>query len=770
MPPMPRQLFHILQTVERPGNYYATGIIETFPPLIEIEGVGRVSLPLLPTQIEPLVAAAERAPYGRGQETLVDVEVRRTWQIDASRITLGGKHWQATLDSIVNQATQGLGVDGQVEAELYKLLVYDTGSFFVSHRDTEKAAGMFATLVIVLPSSYSGGELWVRHQQQEAKLDLHCTDPSEIAFAAFYADCQHEILPITEGCRLALIYNLIRTNKKLPLPTPPNYLHEQDKVAILLRQWEAQLNMENPEHLQKDDEDEELIPEKLVYLLEHAYTQAELSFAALKNADAAIADVLVAAAGQAACDIYLALVSIEESGQAEYTGYGKHRYEEVLEEGEVYDRTETISNWRRPDGSEPLLPELPIAEYECGPPNAFANMEPDNVQFHEATGNAGASFERTYHCAALVIWPHSRYLAVINQVGLDGTLPILQDLCQDFAAADDKSPHSSYWQDAHRLAGYMLRDRLSGCLGSQRSADTRLQMFLECLYCLQDSQHVAQFWTLFAEKGLGNKADCASLIQISKLLPWQQVVDGLTCAISVSTAKHALEACAALLLGFSQARPDSAGDLSPAAHVLFQGLPGDAARYAHLPPWQQGRIPVSHGLVADILLGFSGIEASLAETTLDYLLAWPNTYSMDTLLAPVALSLTATTASRDLPVAIRLRDEVIAHLQTRIAQDLTAPTNWRRDSQLNCTCKDCTELRLFLDDPNEATWRFKAAEDRRGHITQTIQKNHCDVDQKTEKLSRPYSLICTKNQASYQRRVEQRQKDLTLLADLSLSR
>ena len=33
-------------------------------------------------------------------------------------------------------------------ADLYKLLVYDPGSFFVNHRDTEKAAGMFATLII----------------------------------------------------------------------------------------------------------------------------------------------------------------------------------------------------------------------------------------------------------------------------------------------------------------------------------------------------------------------------------------------------------------------------------------------------------------------------------------------------------------------------------------------------------------------------------------------------------------------------------------------
>ena len=48
-------------------------------------------------------------------------------------------------------------------AEFYKLLIYDAGSFFVDHRDTEKVPGMFATLVIALPSAHSGGELVVRH-------------------------------------------------------------------------------------------------------------------------------------------------------------------------------------------------------------------------------------------------------------------------------------------------------------------------------------------------------------------------------------------------------------------------------------------------------------------------------------------------------------------------------------------------------------------------------------------------------------------------------
>jgi hypothetical protein len=38
--------------------------------------------------------------------------------------------------------------------------------------------------------------------------------------------------------------------------------------------------------------------------------------------------------------------------------------------------------------------------------------------------------------------------------------------------------------------------------------------------------------------------------------------------------------------------------------------------------------------------------------------------------------------------------------------------------------------------------------------------DQCDLDLTTETRGRPYTLVCTKNQASYQRRVRQREQDL----------
>jgi predicted 2-oxoglutarate/Fe(II)-dependent dioxygenase YbiX len=189
----------LLSTVQQPGDLYASGRLEFLAPRLTVEGVGQIALPLLPIQAEQLIAIAKRAPYGRGSATIVDASVRRTWQIRPGQVHLGGKHWQGTLDRIVALAAEGLGISEPVSAELYKLLIYDKGSFFVSHRDTEKQPGMFATLVLALPSLSSGGELIVRHKRREVKLDLASDEPSDIAYAAFYADCVHEVLPVTAG-------------------------------------------------------------------------------------------------------------------------------------------------------------------------------------------------------------------------------------------------------------------------------------------------------------------------------------------------------------------------------------------------------------------------------------------------------------------------------------------------------------------------------------------------------------------------------------------
>ena len=162
--------------------------------------------------------------------------MRRSWQISTELVRISGKRWKAALDEVVARAGVRVGRERGVEAQFYKLLVYEIGGFFVDHRDTEKSPGMFATMTIALPSRSTGGELVVRHAGREARIDMVSDDPAEARFAAFYADCMHEVRPVESGCRLTLIYNLIRKGAG-KAPEPPRHEREEKKLVDLLGAW-----------------------------------------------------------------------------------------------------------------------------------------------------------------------------------------------------------------------------------------------------------------------------------------------------------------------------------------------------------------------------------------------------------------------------------------------------------------------------------------------------------------------------------------------------
>jgi hypothetical protein len=217
-----------------------------------------------------LGGARKGAPYGRGEETIVDTSVRNVWQIAPGKVKIGGKSWATNFENILSRVKAGLGCeDASVSAELYKLLVYDRGGFFLAHRDTEKTEGMFGTLVVTLPSAFRGGALRIRHVGREVTVDTNA-DPSELSYVAFYADCEHEALPVREGNRVCLIYNLIqkRSTGRQRLLRVPEYESQIAEAAAILDRFLKALDA----------------PAKMAWLLDHQYSPAGLSFSALKGA------------------------------------------------------------------------------------------------------------------------------------------------------------------------------------------------------------------------------------------------------------------------------------------------------------------------------------------------------------------------------------------------------------------------------------------------------------------------------------------------------
>ena len=735
-------LLDCLRSVDRPGDFCVGGQRQIFMPAIDVDGVGRIALPLLPAQAERLVAAAEAAPYGRGEQTLVDRQVRKTWQLEPGAVRIGGRQWEKTLAELVAGAALGLGIHDPVAAEFYKLLIYDAGSFFVDHRDTEKVPGMFATLVIALPSAHSGGELVVRHLDREVVFDLHSEDPSEVGFAAFYADCVHEVRPVTTGCRLTLVYNLRFLGRKRPL-TAPDHGAERGRTAELLRSWPAAADA----------------PDKLILPLEHAYTPAELSFGTLKGADAGIASVLVAAAAQADCDLHLALVSIEESGSAEHTGDWED--EDELEVLEVCDRSLILSEWRRPDGGEAGFSNFPFTEDELCPSDAFEDLTPDEEHFHEATGNEGASFERTYSRAGLVLWPRALRLAVLNQAGLGTTLPHLEDLTARWEAGGPGT-ESPLWREADELSGHMLRS----WPGSWRAdSDARAGRMLELLARLGNGARIDAFLEELTAEGHYAASDNEAIVRAAPLLPPGRAADLLVRIVRRNAPGH-LGACGDLFRRCIAAPDGPVGEPVSMCAALLDVLPGDPAKPVALDTWQRPR-PVQPSFVVDLLTTLSCVDAGLAARAIDHLLAWPKTYGPDAVLVPAALAVAKQAEGEAWPALARLREAALDHLRRRIALPLEAPRDWARVNPLKCECADCRGLGAFLLAIDERQWRLKAVQHRRTHVEDSVRGASCDLDLTTERRGGPHTLVATKNQASYQRRAKQRRQDLVHLAALA---
>ena len=751
----PREFVDILGPVTRPGDFYASGSVVTPIPRLIVEGVGLVSFPLPSAQAEALVAVAERAPYGRGTETLVDTDVRRTWQIAPSRLRIDEPHWNRTIQKIVARSADALGVDGPVSAELYKLLIYDQGSFFVEHRDTEKTDGMFGTLVVVLPSVYGGGELIVRHGQREICLDLAGGSVSEATYAAFYADCRHELRPVVEGCRLALIYNLVRPTDA-PSPRAPDYGPHSERAAATLRAWAA--NASAPD-----------APIKLVYPLEHHYTSAGLSFAGLKGPDAARASALTRAARAAGCAVHLAMISIKEFGSAEHAYYGyrsrRRRYDEDLDDefvvDEVFERSQVVDEWHAPDGDRLRLGPIPFEGAELCPPDALEDEKPDELHFHEATGNEGASFDRVYRRAALVLWPQDRVLAVVAQAGLAATVPHLCDLADRFTATGgDRS--SEVWREAHALAGQMIAQWPS------RAAADDVTATLEALVALDAVERIEAFMT---DVAAAEPADSNHRLQATAIADACAALDEASAATAVEriAIRHALlkpKECAALLarLGPLGPGPDGADRLWPAVDALIDRMPPDPRVRAHLRTWEPGPT-VDRDFVVHLMTITQRIDhPTLAERAVTHVIAHHETYDLDAAVVPALLAIgPASAGSPGLEALTRI---ALDHLDARIAEPLTPPSDWARSAVLECPCGDCGQLRAFLVDPKRSKWVFKISKPRRRHLDNQLAQHRCDADAVTVPTGSPYGWVCTKNQRSYERRCAERERDLAARAQL----
>lgn len=175
---------------------------------LEVRCVGPIELPVSEAQARKLCEVARPARYGHGELTLLDRAVRDTWEIPKSRVRIDKRRFDHTLVPVVDRLGQDIGLPAgwRLRAELHSVLVYAPGQFFARHQDSEKDDSMVASLVVSLPSTFTGGALEVHHDDWIA---TYRGSKTALSFVAFYSDCRHQIKPVRSGHRAVLTYNLL---------------------------------------------------------------------------------------------------------------------------------------------------------------------------------------------------------------------------------------------------------------------------------------------------------------------------------------------------------------------------------------------------------------------------------------------------------------------------------------------------------------------------------------------------------------------------------
>ncbi|KAG2442484.1 hypothetical protein HXX76_002570 [Chlamydomonas incerta] len=462
------QLKLALDGVVSGGNFAVTGTVDGPLPEVAVRGVGKLALPIDADQANDLIFAGLPAPYGKGAKTVLDPAVRKATQFEADRVRFSDD-WDATIRRVATGAATALGVSGggaSVEAHLYKLLVYEPGGHFTAHRDTEKEPGMFGTLLVQLPvaGGHTGGELSISHQQgreefwdTEAAAAAAAGAPAAgggnsgatgapaggfqqqqqpvLQYAAFYADCEHELSQVKSGLRVVLAYNLVRVQQAAVVaaaaattaaasgdaaaasiagPPTANSSAPSSASAVTeaVRAWEAAASSAGAGAA---------VQPLVTLLLAHRYTETNLDFGMLKGDDAAKVQALLECP---LLDVHLVLFTKEVSGRAdmycsdgdpeedlEYAQEMAGMDEEYFCETEVKAWVSPLFGRLRHVGGKDAL-GLKLEELEdslLGGEQVFPDdLTPDMRMYVPHTGNEGPDITYWYHRALAVVWPRSR--------------------------------------------------------------------------------------------------------------------------------------------------------------------------------------------------------------------------------------------------------------------------------------------------------------------------------------------------------------------------
>jgi 2-oxoglutarate-Fe(II)-dependent oxygenase superfamily protein len=709
-----------------PAGSFSTQLLAPAQVLeLEVSGAGPVRLPVRAPLAKKLIAVARPAMFGRGEQTLTDTGVRDTWELTPDQFTLGGSGWTALLDGALEHFRDELGLPrrARLSVEPHSMLVYGKGQFFLPHQDSEKHDGMVGTLVVSLPSVHTGGELVIDHAGESR---TYRASREDLTLVAFYSDCRHEVTPVRSGYRVTLTFNLLAVAET---PAP-----EAGPVTELAGCLTEHFTTPATPRFGGRDLDP---PNRLVFLLDHEYTQRGLAWRRLKGADAERATLLRSAAERAGCETVLALAEVKETWDVETSGgYGWEDYYED-DDGDPgdYQLTDLIDDeitlgwWTNPDGTGGESISLHVPDHEVCATTPSKTLEPYESEYEGYMGNYGNTLDRWYRRAAVVVWPPNRAFVARAEAGSQWALHELQDriesgdLAAARAAAESLAP---FWRRTAASAG-LLDSALAVAAGL--SAAGTAAMLLEPF----------RVETLTQEHAAGLAAAAGQYGQA-----WtRDVINGwFAQGRHYGTDRHEwVEQLPGLCEALRVAgRPE-------AARLLAAGT----WRWLHdqLRTWTTtARTDIRRPRLEQLGSPLTRLLETVDDTQRGEISATLRGYG-DTMLECLMPALRSVAPRRTAGLGEIARDSA-QRLATILARPRREDDDWSI-AWTGCRCELCDTLGTFLGSRTQRTLEWPLANDGRRHVHTQIDSADLPVRHQTRRQGRPYTLVLTKTDELFTR-------------------
>jgi hypothetical protein len=731
------------------AGFAAQGRIPAQSLSLEVKGVGPIASALTGAQAQQLHQASRPARYGQGERTLLDTAVRHTGEIPAEAVTLD---WPAPArGALLREVAAALG-SSPLEARLHALLVYGPGQFFKPHQDTEKHDGMVGTLVLVWPSAHIGGQLTVRHHDGAFAFSSQQLAAGDVRWCAFYADCRHEVLPVEEGWRVSLTFDLVvadtaRLGDDEALPDAALQGLLRDEFGL--------------------DGEPSVRPWAL--LLEHEYTEHGLRWHLLKGPDRERVTALRAAAESLGLSVHLALAELHQIFSASGDGWSRHGTRvDRPEPEELIDSSLTLDHWVDADGLVGPRRALHVDEEQL---HGFSDTDEAYLvdeEYEGYMGNWGETLEYWYRRAALVIQSPAGAERSRFRIEPMAVLRELQALARQAgqAAVTGEVPASQITGPVEEL-----RARLSGLrdlLLTDRTpiAPAWLEPCADIATVLPDAEQAHALMRRFDPAGF-TPADVETLVRLQH----GRGADWLTNLWAAWIQRGSQQVDGWPQPVVSDAEPGPQGlptaDRSglwpePLADFVLEGLRvglapsllqravgewafdalcrADERRAAWTPARRGKALERVRGQATTLARAMRALPEpdSPLQRLLEHVAACPSLYP-PTELAPF-VEAAGKWAAR-WPAQTPLRAKVLGALREGVAQALRDPDDHTlRGVEWTCACTDCQSVRRWAESPTAQPLVLAIAEARRRHVTEHLRHAAAPLTGETIRQGSPHKL------------------------------